>query len=134
MCQILRYVFEMRDPNREHDPPRPDLFAIVQPQEKSVRRSLDLDNHLVFEFRHHPIFEGEPVIAEGGKPHWYAAVCVFDTALRAKVFQSELAIRIVDVRSETVGFEHHAFRHVREPAIHRPAKNAEWDAATPEMC
>src|SRR5271156_2899143 len=100
---------------------------------KPICRAFNAGYDFVFELRHHPLPEGETILAKSFQTHGNPHVSVFDSALRAKLLQSEFAVWIVDVRSETVRFEHHAFRHVCQPAVHRPAENSEGDTATAEM-
>src|SRR5580700_909869 len=132
--QILRYMFKMGDSDGEHHAAGLDRFSIIQSQSKTVCHTLDAGYQFVLKFRHHAIPESQSVIAEGIEPDRDPHVRVLDAALRTELFQREFAVGIVDVRSEPVRFEHHAFRHVRQPAIHGAAKNAERDAATAEMC
>src|SRR5271163_3060967 len=100
---------------------------------KPICRAFNAGYDFVFELRHHPLPEGETILAKSFQTHGNSHVGVFDSALRAKLLQSEFAVWIVDVRSKTVRFEHHAFRHVCQPAVHGPAKNSEGDTATAEM-
>src|SRR5271155_1490634 len=100
---------------------------------KPICRAFNAGNDFVFELRHHPIPECEAILAKSFEAHGNSHVGVLDSALRAKLLQSEFAVWVVDVRSKTVRFEHHALRHVCQPAVHRPAKNSEGDTATAEM-
>jgi hypothetical protein len=51
MCQVLRDVFEVSDPDRDHYPPCRDRFAAIEPEKKSLRRAFETDNQLVLKFR-----------------------------------------------------------------------------------
>src|SRR5580704_19319119 len=98
MSEVLRHVHKMRDPDRQHHSANLHFFAIVQSQQKgSVRRSLNAHNDLVLKLRNHSIAEGEPVIAERRKSYGFPHMRILDAALRTKILQSELGLRIVDV-------------------------------------
>src|SRR5579863_7739199 len=94
---------------------------------------IDISHKLVFQFRHHAIPEGKPVRAERLKIHRYAGVRILNSPLGTKLPQSESFLRIVNVGGETIRLEHHALRHMVQPAVHRTAKNTEWNAPPPEM-
>src|SRR5207302_10543662 len=109
-------------------------FAIIKPENESVRCTIERYDEIVFQFRGHSLLEGKPISAERLKPHRKAQVGIFNPALGTKLFKSEVSIRIVDVRGKAIRLEHHAFRHVRQPTIHRTPENTEWDTTMTEMC
>ena len=133
MGQVLGNMFEMGNANRQHNLARLKGLAVLKPQKKAAGRAIYVGHKLVFQFGHHAIPEGKPVRAEGIKLHRNTGVRVLDAPLRAKLPQGESFLRIVNVGSEAIRLEHHALRHVVQPAVHGTAENAEWDAPLPEM-
>ncbi len=131
--QVCRHMFEVRDANREHHSTGRESLARVEPQTKSVRHALQAGNHLVFQFGNLAVLECLPVRREGVEADRNPGVSVFNSALGTKMRQRAVAVGLVDVRGKAVRLETHPFGHVRAPAIHQPAKNAERYAATSEV-
>ena len=116
--QVSGHMLEVRDAYSEHDSAGGEAFAAVESQAKAIWQTLQASDHLVFEFGHFSFLERETVGAEGVEAHRKAGVGVFDPLFRAKMVQRKITRRIINVRGEAVGFETHAFGHVRPPAIH----------------
>src|SRR5579863_3577233 len=129
----LWHLREMGDPNCKNHSPDFDFLPVRHLQLESVSSTLNAGYELVFELWNHAFAECQSIFAECGELDGDSHVCVFNSALLAEFFQREFRFRIVNVRGKSIGFEHHAFRHVREPAVHRPAENAEWNSAAPKM-
>ena len=123
----------MSDADGEHDLARRETFAIVEAESEALGQALQAGDHSVFEFRNFAFFEGLPVGRESIESNRNTGVRVFDFSLGAEMPESEVAVRIVDTRGESIRLEMHAFRHVRLPAIHEAAEDAEWNAQTTEV-
>src|SRR5436190_19480394 len=104
----------MRDSDSKHNPPSRYRFAIIKPEHKSFRRTIERYNEIVFQLGDHSLLEGKAISAEGLKSHRKTQVGIFDPAFGTELFMSEVRIRMVDVRGNAIRLEHHAFRQVRQ--------------------
>src|SRR5580704_7881591 len=131
MRQVLRNIIEMGDADRQHYRPGMNRLTILELQHESAGQPTNVCYQLIFQLRHHAIPEGEPISRESFKPHWNAGIGVLDAAFCTKLPQGKRVFGVVDVGSEAVGLQHHALRHVGQPAVHWTTENAEWNAITP---
>src|SRR5579872_758657 len=133
MREIFGNVVEMRDPYCKHDVADVEGFAVFKVQPEAARQPFHTGDEPLFQFRHHAVAESQSVGYECVDFYGHAGMGVFDTAPGAELFERKGALGIVNIRGEAVRLKHHAFWHVRQPAIHGAAENAEGNAAMAEM-
>src|ERR1700722_18116155 len=97
MCQSFWNVIEVGNAHGEYHIASADFFSSVEFQQISLRRPLNTNNHLLFQFRHHPFPEGEPVSRKSIEPNRNACVTVFNTLLGTELSQCELIVRVGNV-------------------------------------
>src|ERR1700678_4384343 len=134
MRQILRDVFKVSDPDRKYNAPCGDRFTILETKQTSFSCAVETGDQLVLELREQSFPESPSISRKSLKAHRDPSVGVLDSLLQTKLFEGKITPRIVDVRGEPVRFQHHALRHVIQPAVHRTAEDAKWNAPLTEMC
>src|SRR5215472_1845044 len=125
MGQAVGNVLVVSNTHGQHDPASLYNLSVIDTHSVPVRCAIDADNLLVLKLRHHAIPEFETVSSERVEPDWNDRVAVLDPPPDAELFQSELAGGVRNVGCKTIRLEHHAFRHVRQPAIHKSAEDTE---------
>src|SRR5579862_6131355 len=117
--EILRNILEVSDADRQHDFSGLHGFAVFEAKNEAVLQTIYADNKLVLEFRHHSVAECQAIRCEGVETNRNSGIAVFDPTFSAELPESERALGVIDVGGKTVRLEHHAFRHVRKPTVHR---------------
>src|SRR5208283_5057669 len=102
-CQVVGNVVEMSDANCQHYRAGLNRFTIFELQPEPIRQPIDTHYQLIFQLRHHSIPEGEPIGSKGFETNRHALVGILDAFFRTKLPQSERALWIVDVGTESVG-------------------------------
>jgi hypothetical protein len=86
VCQVFGHIFEVGNPNGQYNPPSFNEFAIIESQEKSGGRTIEIDNQSVFKFWNHAFLKGKPVGSKRVKAYRTPQISVFDSPFGAKVF------------------------------------------------
>ena len=115
----------MRDAHGEDNTPCRKRFPVIERKAKPILQFIQGNDKLIFQFWDQVIFEGRSIRSEGLNAHGCPRVGVLDPATSTKLLEGKTVIWIVDIRSEAVRFKHHAFGHMRSPAVHQAAEDTQ---------
>ena len=115
------------------DAPGDQNLAVLHHDFEAVRPSPDREDGPLVDLRHESLLEGEAIGEELIQRNGGGPLLIGQSTIAIESLQGERARRIGEVRRKTFGLEIHADRHLRLPAMHRPAEDTDVDAAGAQM-
>src|ERR1700674_1630392 len=128
-----RHIVVVRQANRHHYPARGNDLSIFKANSEAFRGSPERVHELVLQFRHKSPLELQAVGSKYLERDRKAYLGVGNALLLTVGLKGVSGTRVIKGGCKTLGFEPHAFGHVRQPGVHRIPENTKVDAARLEM-
>src|SRR5713101_9254245 len=128
-----RNISEARNAHSNNNPLSRHDLPIMKGNPEFICQPLDGSNELVLEFGYKSLLELQSVLDEGLQRDWKPDIGVGNVPFLTIVAEREGRIRIIEGRGKAFRLQPHAFRHLRQPSVHRVAEDPEVNTSGPEV-